>query len=144
MVAILIMCVVLTGTLCVLAYRFAIHALPIMLGFVIAHIANGTGAGLIGTGIVGFVAGAVAFGLFSAVFVSVKSPIARVIIGLMFALPAAGAGYALVSGVSASAIPSEVWRQIFCIIGGVFVGAAAFRRLAVPAEARLAYRTDCV
>jgi hypothetical protein len=137
MVAVLIMCFVLTGTLCVLAYRFAIHALPIMLGFVIAHIANGTGAGLIGAGIVGLVAGAVAFGLLSAVFVSVKSPIARVIIGLIFALAAAGAGYALMSGISASAVPSEIWRQIFCIIGGVFVGAAAFTRLAVPAQARL-------
>jgi hypothetical protein len=138
MVAVLIMCVMLIGTLCVLAYRFAVHALPIMLGFQVAHIAYGTGARLIGAGIVGLVAGAVAFGLLSAVFVSVKSPIARVIIGLIFALPAAGAGYALTSGISASAVPSEIWRQIFCIIGGVFVGAAAFTRLAVPAQARLA------
>ena len=138
MVAVLIMCVMLIGTLCVLAYRFAVHALPIMLGFEIVRIAYGTGAGLIGAGIIGLVASAVAFGLLSVVFVSVKSPIARVIIGLIFALPAAGAGYALVSGISASAVPSEVWRQIFCIIGGVLVGAAAFTRLAVPAQARLA------
>lgn len=137
MVAVLIMCVMLTGTLCVLAYRFAVHVLPIMLGFQVAYTAYGTGAGLIGAGIAGLVAGAVAFGLLSAVFVSVKSPIARVIIGLIFALPAAGAGYALVSGVSASAIPSEAWRRIFCIVGGVLVGAAAFTRLAVPAHARL-------
>ena len=138
MVAVLIMCVMLTGTLCVLAYRFAVHALPFMLGFQVALIACGTGAGWIGAGIVGLIAGAVAFGLLSAVFVSVKSPFARIIIGLIFALPAAGAGYALMSGISASAVPSEIWRQIFCIIGGVFVGAAAFTRLAVPAQARLA------
>lgn len=137
MVAVLIMCVMLTGTLCVLAYRIAVHVLPIMLGFQVAYTAYGTGAGLIGAGIVDLVAGAAAFGLLSIVFVSVKSPIARVIIGLIFALPAAGAGYALISGISASAIPSETWRQIFCIIGGVFVGAAAFTRLAVPAQARL-------
>jgi uncharacterized sodium:solute symporter family permease YidK len=138
MVAILIMCVILTGTLCVLAYRFAIHALPIALGFQVAHIAYGTGSGLIGAGIVGLVAGAVAFGLLSAVLVSMKSPITRVVIGLIFALPAAGAGYALMSGISASAVPSEIWRQIFCIIGGVLVGVAAITRLAVPAQARLA------
>jgi hypothetical protein len=137
MVAVLIMCVMLTGTLCVLAYRFAVHALPIMIGFQVAYTTYGTGAGLIGAGIVGFVAGAAAFGLLSVVFVSAKSPIARVIIGLIFALPAAGAGYTLFSGFSASAIPSETWRQIFCIIGGVFVGAAALTRLAVPAQARL-------
>jgi hypothetical protein len=136
MVAVLIMCVMLTGTLCVLAYRFAVHALPIVLSFQVAHIAYGTGSGLLGAGFLGLVAGAVAFGLLSAVFVSAKSPIACVIIGLMFALPAAGAGYALMSAISASAVPSEVWRQIFCITGGVLVGAAAFRRLAVPAHAR--------
>ena len=72
MVAVLIMCVVLTGTLCVLAYRFAVHALPIMLGFEIVRIAYGTGAGLIGAGIIGLVASAVTFGLLSVVFVSVK------------------------------------------------------------------------
>jgi hypothetical protein len=138
MVAILIMSAVLIGTLCVLAYRLAVYALPIMLGYETACLVYGSGSGLIGAGIVGLVAGAVAFGLLSAVFVSVKSPIARIFIGLMFALPAAGAGYALVSGISASAVPSEVWQQIFCIFGGVLVGAAAFTRLAVPAHARLA------
>jgi intracellular septation protein A len=138
MVAVLIMCVMLTGTLCVLAYRFAVHALPIVLGFQIAHVVFGTGAGLIGAGIVGLVSGAVAFGLLSVIFVSVKSPIVRVIIGLVFALPAAGAGYALMAGMTASAVPSEIWRQIFCIVGAVLVGAAAFTPLAVPAQARLA------
>jgi hypothetical protein len=138
MVAVLIVCVILIGTLCVLAYRFAVQALPIMLGFEIVRIAYGTGAGLIGAGIIGLVASSVAFGLLSVVFVSVKSPIARVIIGLIFALPAAGAGYALMSGISASAVPSENLRQIFCIVGAVLVGAAAFKRLAVPAQTRLA------
>ena len=136
MVAILIMSAVLIGTLCVLAYRLAVHALPIMLGLETAHMAYSTGAGLIGAGIVGLVAGAVSFGLLSTVFVSVQSPIARVIIGLIFALPAAGAGYALVSGISTSAVPSEGWRQISCVLGGLLIGAAAFTRLAVPANVR--------
>jgi hypothetical protein len=138
MVALLIMSTVLIGTLCVVAYRLAVYALPVMLGFEVARFAHETGTGIVGAGIVGLIAGAVGFGLLSAVFVSVKSPVARIFIGLVFALPAAGAGYALVSGVSASTVPSEVWRQIFCIVAGVLVGAAAFTRLAIPAHARLA------
>ena len=138
MVALLIMSTVLIGTLCVVAYRLAVYALPVMLGFEVAHFAYETGTGIVGAGIVGLIAGAVAFGLLSAVFVSVKSPLARIVIGLIFALPAAGAGYALVLGISASAVPSELWRQMFCMVGGVLVGAAAFARLAVPAHARLA------
>ena len=128
----MIISAVLIGTLCVLAYRLAVYALPVMLGFEITHIAYQTGAGMIGASITGFIAGAVAYGLLSVLFVSLRSPAARIAVGLIFALPAAGASYALVSGISANAIPSEFWRLMFCVLGGFLVGAAAFTRLSIP------------
>jgi hypothetical protein len=134
MIALIIMSTVLIGTLCVLAYRLAVYALPVMLGFAIARIAYQTGAGMMGASIIGFIAGAVAYGLLSVLFVSLRSPAARIVVGLVFALPAAGAGYALVSGISANAIPSELWRLMFCALGGLLVGSAAFLRLSVPAS----------
>jgi hypothetical protein len=133
MVALIIMSTVLIGTLCVLAYRLAVYALPVMLGFAIARIANQTGAGLISASIIAFVAGAVAYGILSVLFLSLRSPAARIAVGLIFALPAAGTGYALISGISANMIPSELWRLMFCILGGLLVGSAAFARLSVPA-----------
>ena len=136
MVALIIISAVLIGTLCVLAYRLAVYALPVMLGFEITHIAYQTGAGMIGASIIGFIAGAMAYGLLSVLFVSLRSPATRITVGLIFALPAAGAGYALVSGISANAIPSELWRLIFCALGGFLVGAAAFTRLSIPAIRR--------
>ena len=136
MVVLIVMCTVLIGTLCVLAYRLAVYALPVMLGFAIARIAYQTGAGMIGASIIGFIAGAVAYALLSVLFVSLRSPAARIAVGLVFALPAAGAGYALVSGISTNAIPSELWRLMFCVLGGLLVGAAAFTRLSVPATRR--------
>lgn len=54
----------------------------------------------------------------------------RLIVALVFAAPAAVAGYALVYGVTKEAVPSDIWRQIFCIVGGGFVGVAALMRLA--------------
>ena len=69
-----------------------------MLGFEVARFAYQTEAGWVGAGLVGFIAGPVGFGLLSVVFVSLRSPAARVIIGLIFALPAAGAGYMLIRG----------------------------------------------
>ena len=132
MVALIVMSTVLIGMLCVLAYRLAVHALPVMLGFEIARIANQTGAGLIGASIVAFVAGAVAYGILSVLFFSLRSPAARIAVGLIFALPAAGAGYALISGISANTIPSELWRLMFCVLGGLLVGSAAFTRLSIP------------
>jgi hypothetical protein len=53
-------------------------------------------------------------------------------VALIFAAPAAVAGYALVHGVTKESVPSEIWRQIFCIIGGGFVGISALLRLAAP------------
>jgi hypothetical protein len=133
MVALIIMSTVLIGTLCVLAYRLAVYALPVMLGFAVARIAYQTGAGMIGAGIIGFIAGTVAYGLLSVLFVSLRSPAARTAVGMIFALPAAGAGYALISGIGANTIPSELWRLMFCVLGGLLVGSAALTRLSVPA-----------
>ena len=134
MVALIIMGTLLIGTLCILAYRLAVYAVPVMLGFAIARIAYQTGAGMIGASIIGFIAGAAAYGLLTVLFVSLRSPTARNAVGLIFALPAAGAGYALVSRISANAIPSELWRFLFCFLGGLLVGSAAFARLSVPAS----------
>ena len=133
MVALLFMSMVLIGALCVLAYRLTVYALPMMLGFETARIAYLTGAGMIGAIPIGFIAGALAYGLLSILYVSVRSPAARIAIGLMFSLPAAAAGYALISGISAYTVPSEHWRVMFCILGGLLVGSAAFARLSVPA-----------
>jgi hypothetical protein len=136
MVALLIMSTVMIGTLCVLAYRLAVYALPVMFGFEITRVAYETGAGMTGASIIGFIAAAVTYGLLSVLFVSLRSPAVRIAIGLTFALPAAGAGYALISGISANAIPSEFWRLMFCGLGGLLVGAAALARLSVPATVR--------
>lgn len=132
MIAVMLMSVALIAGLCVLAYTLAVYALPFMLGVEAARFAYGTGSGLIGAGLVGLIAGAAAYGLLVFVFASLRSPILRLIVALVFAAPAAVAGYALVHGVTREAVPSEVWRQIFCIIGGGFVGVSALMRLAAP------------
>jgi hypothetical protein len=138
MIPLMIISTVLIGTLCILAYRLAVFALPVMFGFEIARVAYQAEVGLIEASVVGFIAGAVAYGLLSVVFVSLRSPAARIGVGLIFALPAAAAGYALVSGINANAIPSEILRLLCCSLGGLLVGAAACARLSVPATVRLA------
>lgn len=138
MVTLIVMSTVLIGTLCVLAYWLAVYALPAMLGFEIARIAYLTGTGMIGASLIGFIMGALAYSLLSILYISVRSQAARIAVGLIFALPAAAAGYALISGISANTVPSEHWRVMFCILGGLLVGSAAFTRLSVPATRPLA------
>ena len=112
-VAVMLMSVALVGILCVVAYTLATYALPLMLGFVVARFAYHTGSGLIGASFIGVVAAAAAFAVFSALFATLRSPILRLIVALVFAAPAAIAGYALVHGVTYEAIPYAIWRQIF-------------------------------
>jgi len=132
MIAVMLMCVALIAGLCVLAYALAVYAFPFMLAVEAARFAYATGSGLIGAGLVGLAAGAAAYGLLVFLFASPRSPIPRLIVALIFALPAVVAGYALVHGVTREAAPPEIWRQIFCIIGGGFAGVSALLRLAAP------------
>ena len=57
MIALIAVIVMLIGMMCVLAYTLAIYALPFMLALAAMRFAYGTGAGWIGAGIVGIVAG---------------------------------------------------------------------------------------
>src|SRR5690606_8592757 len=130
MVAVMFMSVALIALLCVLAYTLAIYALPFLLGLAAAQFAYHTGSGVIGAGLVGLFSAGVAFGVLAVLFETVRSPVIRLIVVLVFAAPAAMAGYALVYGITKEAVPSDIWRQIFCVVGGGFVGVASWMRLA--------------
>ena len=134
MVMLILLGVVLVGLLCALAYALATYALPFMLGFAAARFAYATGAGLIGSGLAGLVAGAVAFSVLAFLFSTLRSPILRFAIMIVFVAPAAIAGCALVHGIVRQIVPSEIWRQVFCVMGGVAMGVSAWLRLAAPVD----------
>jgi len=134
MIPMILLGVTLISLLCVLAYRLATYALPFMLGLAVARFAYATGSGLIGAGIVGFVVGAASVGLLRLLFCRLRVPTLRGLVALIFVIPAAIAGYQLVNGVTMNAVPSEIWRQIFCGLGGLVVGLSALARLASPAD----------
>jgi hypothetical protein len=128
--AVMLMSVVLVGILCLVAYTLATYALPLMLGFAAARFAYHTGSGAIGASFIGVIAAVVAVGVFAVLFATLRSPILRLTVALVFAVLAVVAGYTLVHGVTLETIPSAIWRQIFCFIGGALVGVSALMRLA--------------
>ena len=129
MIVLMLMAVALVAGLSVLAYTLAVYALPFMIGVEAARLAYASGSGLIGAGLVGLAAGAAAYGLLVVLFMMVRTPILRLAVVLVFAAPAAVAGYALVHGITREVVPSEVRRTIFCLIGGGVTGASALVRL---------------
>ena len=65
-----------------------------------------------------------------------RSPLIRAAIGLLYAVPAAIAGYNGTLGFAQMGIPSEAWRVALGVIGAVAVGGTAWARMAlfVPPE----------
>jgi hypothetical protein len=130
MIALILVGAVVVGVLCVLAFTLATYALPFMLGLAAARFAFATGAGVVGAGLVGLTAGVIAFAVLASLFSHLRSPVLRGIVMIVFVAPAALAGYSLVHGLVRPVMPSEVWRQVLCLIGGASVGISAWVRLA--------------
>jgi hypothetical protein len=129
MIVLISLSVVMIFAMCSLAYMLATYAVPFFFAVMATRVAYATGAGYIGTGIVGLFAGVGAYGFLAYLYATLRSPELRFAITLIFAVPAAIAGFAMVHGIAREAVPSEVWRKIFSLIGGAFVGASALARL---------------
>jgi hypothetical protein len=123
------------GTALVLLFTLAIYAVPFFVALTVGMWAFETGAGVIGAVLVGLVAGVVALFAAQLLFASVRSLALRAVIALLFAAPAAVAGYHAVLGISALLVPSEAWRHVFAAIGGLVVGVSAAVQLAAFAGA---------
>jgi hypothetical protein len=121
------------GFLCWLLFTLAVYALPFFAGITMGLAAYHSGAGIIGALVVGFVAGAGTLLAGQAAFAAVKLPVLRTAIAILFAAPAAVAGFFMTLGLSRIGVPSLIWSDIFAVIGAIFVGGAAFVRIAAMA-----------
>lgn len=134
MIVAIVLGVLLIGLMGVLVHRLAIYALPALLALAVAHIAQSTGAGWIGAGIAGFMAGTLSFGALAILFATAPTPLRRAVVAFIFIGPAAAAGYLLLYGLTDGIVPSVIWRQVLCLAGGAFVGISAFARLGAAAS----------
>ncbi|WP_319799164.1 hypothetical protein [Nitrobacter sp.] len=132
MVAAIIVSAMMIGMLCVITYRLATYALPFALGLAATRFAYGSGAGLLGAGLFGLVAGMASFAVTVLLFATLRTPILRIAVALIFTTPAVVAGYALAHGLAAEIVPSPIWRQIVSTIGAISTGVCALARLAAP------------
>ncbi|OOO17799.1 hypothetical protein EFR00_28720 [Rhizobium sophoriradicis] len=130
MTPIILLAVTLSVAMCVLAFALATHALPFMLGLAAFRLAHACGAGVIVAGIVAIVAATLSFALFVYLWEVLRNQTARLVVAVVYAVPAAVAGYALMHGAVGAASVSEPTRQFFCLACGAVVGFSAAARLA--------------
>lgn len=124
------------GVLCWLLFTLAVFALPFFVAVGAGTWAYHSGAGLIGSLLVGLVAAALTLGLGQFGLAILRPTWAKLLLALAFVVPAVFAGYHATHGIVQHTMPSPVWQQIFSVIGGVAVGCAAFVRLAGAAGPR--------
>ena len=118
------------GFFCWVLFTLAIYALPFFIGLTAGMYAHQAGTGPLRTIALGLVAGAFAVVLGQLVFSTVRAPILRITIALIFAAPAALAGYHATYGLSGLTTSSDLVREVFAVIGAIVTGATAWTRLA--------------
>ena len=133
----ILLAISLSITLCVLAFNFAIYALPFMVGLTAFQYAYGAEAGFLLSSLAALVAAVVSIAFVIAVLSFAKHPVLRVLALAVFAVPAMIAGYALVYGVAHTAIDSAVALHVLCGVSGLIVGSAAMANLNGLGEAVL-------
>jgi hypothetical protein len=125
------------GFLCWLLFALAVQALPVFVAFAAGQAAYHSGSGEIGAFLVGLIAGALTLAAGQTAVATFRSPVIRAAIALLFAVPAAMAGYHAALGLAQLGVPAELWQRAFAVIGGIAVGATAWGRLAlsIPPDA---------
>jgi hypothetical protein len=119
------------GFFCWLLFTLAVYAVPFLAGLTIGLAAFHSGSGFLGAVVVGILAGVTTLVLAQIAFATVRTPLIRLLIGLIYAVPATVAGYQLCFAVAGIGQLAGDWRHVFAAAGGIAVGLTAFARMAL-------------
>lgn len=128
----ILLCIAGLGALCWLLFNLAVFALPLFAAVSTGLFALHSGAGPIAAIVVGFLAGLLTLAVGQAVFTLVPSPLVRGLVALIFAAPAAFAGFHATHGLAGMVVTADGWRQALSYVGGAVVGLTALTRLLLP------------
>lgn len=136
----ILLCIAGIGFLCWLLFTAAVYALPFFVGVTVGVWAFSTGAGPLGAFVVGIAAAGATLAVGQFTFTFVRPVWVRLAVALLFAAPAAVAGYHATHGLAKLAMPSLGWQAAFSIVGAVAVGITAWVRLLAMAPPEPATR----
>ena len=119
------------GFFCWLLFTLAVYALPFLAGLSAGLAAFHSGSGFIGALVIGLVVGVTILALGQIIFATVRTPLIRILIGLVYAVPAAAAGYQLCFALAGIGMPAGNWQHFFAAAGAIAVGLTALARMAL-------------
>ena len=125
------------GIFCWALFAFATHALPFFIGLTVGFYSFQAGAGPFGAVVVGFITAGFTLVVGQSAFSIARSPIVRLVIGLLFAVPAARAGYDVTLALANLGIPEEWWGKSFAVLGAIAVGGTAWAQVSMRTDTAL-------
>lgn len=125
------------GVFCWALFTLAIHALPFFVGLTAGIYSSQIGMGPFGAIVIGFIVGCCSLAVGRYAFSVARGPVVRLLIGLLFAVPAARAGYDVTLALAHIGIPSEWWREPFAMLGAVAIGSTAWARVSMQTDPAL-------
>ena len=117
-----------------LLVRLTLNALALFAAIFVASVAHGIGTGWLasfGFGVLCGV-GVAAFGRNAARYVHGST--ARLVLGLVFAVPAGAAAWSAAYGISGLFAPDTAWRTISGAVTALVIGAAAWQKAAMISD----------
>jgi hypothetical protein len=114
-------------------FALAVHALPFFVGMTAGIHALQAGTGPLGAIVIGFLAAGFTLLVGQCALGATRSGLLRFVIGLLFTIPAAGAGYGATLSLSHLSGLPEWWHDAFAVVGAVIVGGTAWARMAMLA-----------
>lgn len=111
---------------CALIFRLSIYALPLFMAIAAATATYRAGNGLIAASAAAALAAIATIAIAELTLGFVKSDFARAMIGLIFALPAALAGYHAVHGIAVATMPTSAWQVAVSLIGSGIIALASW------------------
>jgi hypothetical protein len=129
MIAMLLLTVFGLGAFCVLLFRCAVYALPVMVGLSTGYWTIMSGTGMVGGVLVGLVVGGLLFGLGQAALATSRSSLFRFLVVGVFAAPAALVGYGMMLEIWQLTMSPSVWQHAFGAVAGLVVAVATVVRL---------------
>ncbi|MCK0166239.1 hypothetical protein MWU52_01600 [Jannaschia sp. S6380] len=117
------------GILLWLLFTLAIHALPFFVGLTVGMYAQDSGAGLAESLAAGLLSGVASLVLGQFLVAILRNPWLQAGVALVYAAPAAFAGYHAVYGLSGIGFETEFFRVMLGGIGGLVIGSTAWVRM---------------
>ena len=111
---------------CALLVRLSVHALPLFVAFAAASVTYHSHHGLVAALVAAALAGIATIALAQIALGLARSDFSRAAIGLVFALPAALAGYHAVHGIAAATMPGSIWPTVISLIGAAVIAVTSW------------------